>query len=90
MTWDKHLAYEIRQLCSDLDLLYEIWPAMHGATPSDPVEGVAYFEASLVHARNLIEFLVRGPVDLTRPTLGLSATTTALRPTASKPRPVNK
>jgi hypothetical protein len=62
MEWDKHLAYEIRQLCSDLELLYSVWPEMHGATPTMLPEGIAYFEALLVHCRNLLEFLIRGPV----------------------------
>lgn len=60
MSAEKHLAYEIRQLRWDLERLYEVWPAMHGATPTNMVAGTAYFEAALVHARNLIEFLVRG------------------------------
>lgn len=62
--WDKHLAYEINELCSGLDRLYESWPGMHGATPTpwDQPEAVAYFEALLIHARNLIEFFVVGPV----------------------------
>jgi hypothetical protein len=60
--WDEHLAYEVRELCSDLDLLHPIWPAMHGATPANLEEGTAFFEAALVHARNLLELLVRGPV----------------------------
>jgi hypothetical protein len=63
MSLDDHLAYEIAQMCDDLDLLLEVWPAMHGATPSNLREGIAYFEAALVHMRNLIEFLVRGPPD---------------------------
>jgi hypothetical protein len=64
MDWDKHLAYEINELCRDLDRLYESWPGMHGATPTpwERPEAVAYFEALLVHARNLIEFFVVGPV----------------------------
>ncbi|HUP70313.1 MAG TPA: hypothetical protein VM142_10925 [Acidimicrobiales bacterium] len=59
MTAEKHLAYEVRQLRWDLERLYKVWPAMHGATPTQMVEGTAYFEAALIHARNLIEFLVR-------------------------------
>lgn len=64
MEWDKHLAYEINELCRDLERLYESWPGMHGATPTpwERPEAVAYFEALLVHARNLIEFFVVGPV----------------------------
>ncbi len=58
MTAEEHLAYEVRQLRWDLDRLYETWPAMHGATPTQMVEGTAYFEAALIHARNLIEFLM--------------------------------
>lgn len=63
MSADQHLAYEIDQMRDDLDLLYEVWPAMHGATPSNLGPGIAYFEAALVHMRNLLEFFVRGPVD---------------------------
>src|SRR5690349_19511189 len=50
-------------MLDDLALLYRVWPAMHGATPSNLGEGIAYFEAALVHMRNLVEFLVRGPVE---------------------------
>lgn len=58
------IAYEVNELCSDLDRLFEAWPGMHGATPTPWVrpEAVAYFEALLVHARNLIEFFVVGSV----------------------------
>ena len=56
---DHHLAYEIRCLCQDMDMLYRVWPEMNGATPSFLPEGTAYFEAALVHARNLTEFFVR-------------------------------
>ena len=59
MSAEEHLAYEVRQLRWDLERLYEVWRAMHGATPTQMVEGTAYFEAALIHARNLIEFLVR-------------------------------
>lgn len=60
MSHEQHLAYEVRQLRLDLEKLYDVWPAMHGATPTQWVDGVAYFEAALVHVRNLIEFLIRG------------------------------
>jgi hypothetical protein len=60
MSVEDHLAYEVRQLRWDLERLSAIWPAMHGATPTNMVEGTAYFEAALLHARNLIEFLLRG------------------------------
>ena len=60
MAVDKHLAYEVDQMCNCLDLLQEVWPAMHGTTPARMAEGTAYFEAALLHMRNLIEFLVRG------------------------------
>jgi hypothetical protein len=62
--WDKHLAYEIKELCRDLERLYESWPGIHGATPTpwERPDAVAYFEALLVHARNLIEFFIVGPV----------------------------
>lgn len=60
MSHEEHLAYEVRQLRWDLERLYAVWPAMHGATPTRMQEGTAYFEAALIHARNLIEFLVRG------------------------------
>ena len=63
MSYDQHLAYEIDQLRDDIDLLYRVWPAMHGATPTNLGPGIAFFEAALVHIRNLIEFLIRGPVD---------------------------
>lgn len=55
---EEHLAYEVRQLRWDLEKLYSVWNAMHGATPTRLLEGTAYFEAALVHARNLIEFLI--------------------------------
>lgn len=60
MTYEDHLAYEVRQLRCDIERLYDAWPAMHGATPTRLGEGIAYFEASLLHARNLMEFLTRG------------------------------
>lgn len=63
MSGDQHLAYELDQVREDLNLLYEVWPAMHGATPTHLGDGVAYFEAALVHMRNLLEFLVRGPAN---------------------------
>lgn len=62
MPWDEHLAYEIDQMCNDMDLLYEYWVASHGATPTDLAEEARpYFEAALVHMRNLLELLVRCP-----------------------------
>jgi hypothetical protein len=60
MSDDEHLAYEVRQLRWDLERLYDVWPTLHGATPINLQKGTAYFEAALIHARNFIEFLVRG------------------------------
>ena len=64
MDYDKHLAYEVHELCRDLDRLFEVWPELHGATPMpwEQPDAGAFFEALLVHVRNLIEFLVLGPV----------------------------
>ena len=62
MPWDEHLAYEIDQMCNDMDLLYDYWVASHGATPTDLAEEARpYFEAALVHMRNLLELFVRYP-----------------------------
>lgn len=49
-------------MCNDMDLFYPHWRASHGATPTDLAEEARpYFEAALVHMRNLLELLVRGP-----------------------------
>lgn len=76
MAWDEHVAYEIETMCWARGLLEGKWEGLQGATPQGFEEGVLYFEALLMHARNLAEFFCKEPThpDTLRPTdCGLAA-----------------
>lgn len=76
MAWDDHLSYEVESMCWARALLEGKWEGLHGATPQGFEEGVLYFEALLLHARNLVEFFYKQPghPDTLRPTdCGLAA-----------------
>jgi hypothetical protein len=45
-------------MCDDMDLLYEYWIVSYGAPTDLAEEARAYFEAALVHMRNLQELFV--------------------------------
>jgi hypothetical protein len=57
---EDHFAYEIRALCRSARRYRDEVPAADKATPPHYPDAVFFLEASLMHGRNLLEFLKKG------------------------------
>jgi hypothetical protein len=68
---EDHFAYEVRALCRSAKRYRDEVPAADKATPPSFPDAVFFLEASLVHARNLLEFLKRGRWALKPPDVGV-------------------
>ncbi len=66
-----HLAYEIEALARAAKRYSETWDETQGATPPELPDAIFYLEASLLHARNLLEVLLDGSSAVNLGDLGL-------------------